>query len=214
MEWCDTVEDLCKREEYWIAKLDAMNPEVGYNKSPGGLSYPGSCSGWHQPETQKEKVSKALTGYKHSDISRQHFSEGQKNYISSLTEEERQIRTRGMVNYHKNNPETWATRTLKILCVETNKIYNSVDEASKDLKLYKISDCLHGRIDNDHGYHFILLEGKMINRVSKKVMCIETGEVFESSRIAEISKKCSHVSEVCKGNTNRKTAGGYHWMYI
>lgn len=48
---------------------------------------------------------------------------------------------------------------------------------------------------------------------SKKVLCIETGEVFESSREAERKTGVaqSHISSVCNGK--QKTAGGYHWTY-
>ena len=48
----------------------------------------------------------------------------------------------------------------------------------------------------------------------KKVLCVETGEIFES--IMEASRKTginsSHISKVCLGK--RKTTGGYHWEYL
>lgn len=45
----------------------------------------------------------------------------------------------------------------------------------------------------------------------KKVICIETGEVFRS--VAEACRWCksSKVGEVCRGQ--RKTAGRYNWKY-
>lgn len=58
--------------------------------------------------------------------------------------------------------------------------------------------------------------GTRIERVakslSKKVICIETNEVFESIKEAAktINYNC-HISDCCKGK--RKTAGGYHWAY-
>jgi hypothetical protein len=36
LERCENHEELCIREIYWIAELDAMNPEIGYNILPGG----------------------------------------------------------------------------------------------------------------------------------------------------------------------------------
>lgn len=47
----------------------------------------------------------------------------------------------------------------------------------------------------------------------KKVMCIETDEIFESITIASKNKKCKSgdISRVCKGKA--KTCGGYHWKY-
>lgn len=59
-------------------------------------------------------------------------------------------------------------------------------------------------------------KGKYINRkdISKKVMCVETGEVFDS--MAEASRQTgvyvSNISMVCNGK--RKNASGYHWSFV
>jgi len=58
-------------------------------------------------------------------------------------------------------------------------------------------------------------KGKNLNRkdLSKKVLCVETGEVFESAH--EASRKTGvdfgNISKVCLGKL--KTAGGYHWTF-
>lgn len=47
-----------------------------------------------------------------------------------------------------------------------------------------------------------------------KVICIETGEIFDSCHLAAAwmgRTRDGHIPEVCKGK--RKTAGGYHWKY-
>lgn len=55
---------------------------------------------------------------------------------------------------------------------------------------------------------------KIAKAKSKKVLCVETGELFES--IQDVYRKTgihqSSISAVCKGK--RKTAGGYHWKYL
>ena len=52
------------------------------------------------------------------------------------------------------------------------------------------------------------------NGNAKKVMCVETGEVFGCAREADIKlgvvKGC--VAHCAKGHT--KTAGGLHWLYV
>ena len=59
-------------------------------------------------------------------------------------------------------------------------------------------------------------EGKLINRKdqSKKVLCVETGEIFES--VAEVQRKTGiyhgNISKVCLGKL--KTTGGYHWQFF
>ena len=52
----------------------------------------------------------------------------------------------------------------------------------------------------------------------KAVICVETGEVFESISNAEVTLRDrgikvsgSHITSVCKGR--RKIAGGYSWQY-
>ena len=48
---------------------------------------------------------------------------------------------------------------------------------------------------------------------SKKVICLETGEVFDS--INDVQRKLgldqSHISKCCNGK--QQTCGGYHWMH-
>lgn len=48
---------------------------------------------------------------------------------------------------------------------------------------------------------------------SKKVLCVETGEVFESLGDAERKTGVHNqsISQVCRGK--RKTAGRFHWRY-
>lgn len=48
---------------------------------------------------------------------------------------------------------------------------------------------------------------------NKRVMCIETGEVFDSIREANVKYgfHISNICAVCKGK--QKTAYGYHWRY-
>ena len=62
------------------------------------------------------------------------------------------------------------------------------------------------------------LTEEQINRlrashVTVKVICIETGEIFNS--IKEASEKynifATHITRVCKGK--KKSCGGYHWKY-
>ena len=59
-------------------------------------------------------------------------------------------------------------------------------------------------------------KGKLINRKdqSKKVLCVETGEVFESAMEAyrKTGIDNSHISKACNGKY--KTTGGFHWKYV
>lgn len=50
--------------------------------------------------------------------------------------------------------------------------------------------------------------------MSRKTLCVETGEVYESAKAASLSTGITHsaICHVAKGE--RKTAGGYHWLYV
>ena len=77
----------------------------------------------------------------------------------------------------------------------------------------KISETRKGKHFSEE--HKRKMSEAMINRkdLSKKVLCVETGEVFESA--SEASRKTGihkgSISQVCLGK--RKTAGGYHWKF-
>ena len=47
---------------------------------------------------------------------------------------------------------------------------------------------------------------------SKKVICIETGQIFDSIKEAQAWLNKGDVCACVKGRT--KTAGGYHWQYV
>ena len=51
-------------------------------------------------------------------------------------------------------------------------------------------------------------------KISKKVMCVETNEIYNSIKEAAEAKKlqASHIGEVCSGK--RKTHGGYRWRFV
>jgi hypothetical protein len=59
-------------------------------------------------------------------------------------------------------------------------------------------------------------KGKNLNHkdLSKKVLCVETGEVFPSAMEAQrkMGVSQSNISAVCLGK--RKTIGGYHWRFL
>ena len=55
---------------------------------------------------------------------------------------------------------------------------------------------------------------KQIKKISKMVVCVENNAIYPSIKMASlltgIDKSC--ISKVCRGE--RKTAGGFHWMYV
>lgn len=54
------------------------------------------------------------------------------------------------------------------------------------------------------------------NAQKRAVRCVETGEVFRSTREVERQLHISHsgVARCCNGTPRYKTHGGYHWEYV
>ena len=70
----------------------------------------------------------------------------------------------------------------------------------------------HNKIDSKCKRHNEAMKNH--KSLSKKVLCVETGEVFESTHDAyrKTGIHPSHISRVCNGK--RKTASGYHWKFV
>lgn len=149
-----TKDEACQKEQELIKKYKSNDRNYGYNLSEGGES--GSKgSHWIMSKETKRKMSEKLKGHISWNKGMKYTKE-QKNKISIATKKAMQ------------NPE--------------------------------IKNKLHKK--------------KTINKNTwKKVVCVETNEIFESIIEASKNKKCkdSDISKVCKGK--RKTCGGYHWRY-
>ena len=123
-------------------------------------------------------------------------------------------------NYDKavaDETQTWEVHHRLESCFtqkflkEMNLYYDVEPEA-----LIFLTKSEHSKIDSKCKRHGEAQKGKLINRKdqSKKVLCVETGEIFESVREAERKTRISnsHISKVCKGKRN--IAGGYHWKWL
>ena len=110
----------------------------------------------------------------------------------------------------------------RVICIETKKVYASVEEASRDTgscasKIISVckgdrftTNNLHWAYYEDYNENYKIRNPKSL----RKVLCIETGEIYQSTLEASIAKKCdrSSILKCCK-NT-RKTCAGYHWKRL
>ena len=108
----------------------------------------------------------------------------------------------------------------KVYCVEQNKIYKStIDAALKNNlssgSIYNVCKRKSG-CHTCGGFHWCFadeMDGFALPR-KKKIMCVETGEIFDSCKIAGLSKNtnAAKIGAVCNGK--RKSAGDFHWKYM
>lgn len=115
-EILEEVEDLSKlneREKWWIATLDAQNPLIGYNRSPGG---DGGCT----PEAaRKGALTRQLRGHnKHSEETKRKMSE--------------KARGRKFSEAHKNNLKLRHRLRMTHVILKDDFTYQKIDGGLED----------------------------------------------------------------------------------
>ena len=119
-------------------------------------------------------------------------------------------------------------RSRIVICVETGEEFETVQKA---VKAYgkSVSAVLVGKCELAYGYHWVYKDDtEAFNKVKhlfksnykhrsqstkKPVLCIETGELFESKTTA-IKKYGSGIIPVLANKPGHKTAYGYRWRYL
>lgn len=110
----------------------------------------------------------------------------------------------------------------KVINVETGEIFNSIKSAAESVGKSRdvIWRALYGRIKTAGGYHWKFLSEYDEHEIlcdekpyRKPVMCIETGEIFPSARVAakSVGVSFSLISIALHGKC--KTAGGFRWKF-
>lgn len=107
----------------------------------------------------------------------------------------------------------------EVICVETGECFRTINEASEKYNICNSSivRVCKGKQETAGKLHWEYKNDKIIERknnsVKKKVICIQTGEIFNSE--TEASKKYkikpSGISACCRGVY--KSSGGFKWVY-
>lgn len=121
----------------------------------------------------------------------------------------------------------------KVICIETQIIYNSITEAGikNNINPTYIGSCANYKLKTVNGYHWSfydeaqkekytlenilkIIDDKMPNKLKKKVICKETQIIYNSTTEAAkaVGILPGNITNCAK--KNRKTAGGYHWEYV
>lgn len=107
-----------------------------------------------------------------------------------------------------------------IINIDTGESYEGIRTASRKTGIYRahISQVCHGKASTAGGYRWAFLDVDTCIRVQKslgkKVVNLDTGEVFNTIKEAAMSvgTSLSNISMVCRGETS--TAKGFHWAYV
>ena len=179
---CETEEEAYKKEEYYITLKDAVTSKSYYNLNGGGK---GCGSGENNPRYGKTS----------SDYQRMRASQVHKGRVKS--EKERCNISKSKMG--ENNPMYGKTFT------EEHK--RKLGDSRKGEKHWNYGNSMS---EENRKRLSDLWKGKRTggdNPFSKKVVCINTGEIFNS--VAEAGRKYNviggNISKCCKGK--RKSAG-------
>lgn len=196
-----TLEEAKQLEKELIIFFDTTNPKKGYNQTNGGEG----CKYVKYPISEKrlEKLRANWIGESNINAKSVICLETLKVY-STMKEAKEDTGASKITECVKGYPKHRTSGGYHWAYYDNTK-----DETFYiELLDYKIKDEKE-TIDN----YVKSRKGKKPLHTMKKVICVETNEVFESIRDAgnryNISFSC--ICMCCKGKS--KTAGGYHWAY-
>jgi len=127
LEYCNSFEDMCKREKYWIIKLDSINPKIGYNKViPTGEDY-----SYKWTDEMKQKHSEFMKKYWSDPENRKKLSEIKKKQYLDHPKWKKEHSKR-IKNYYIDHPKARDKASEK-----TKKQFSNLKEREKMRKIIK-----------------------------------------------------------------------------
>lgn len=213
-----TLEEALHLESEYIKLFDSNNPKHGYNRNSGGFGNIGrvytdedrkKLSEAHKnpSEETRQKISIAVKGRKVSDETREKMSNSRLGHsTSSGTKEKISQANTGKVRTDEVKKKI--SDSLKQFYANGGEPANKGKPLSQEAK-EKLRNKMVGRKRPTEIVEKMKLTGK-------KVICLETGEIFPTIKIAASEKgaNASAISNIICGQEHRKTSGGYHWaMY-
>lgn len=203
-------------EKEMIRKYDSTNPAKGYNCSIGGK---GGTLGVHLSKKTRKKMSKSHTGKKMSEetkkkLSAQRMGENNPNYGKvasdetkrkfresiqrSLTPERRAKMSEFMKNYMETHPE----------------LKKQTSERSKGENNYFYGKHLYGEANGNYGHKWTDEQKKtMSERVGNKILCVETGIIYDSQKEAALLNGLNPTT-FGKKLKEGKMYGWKHWRKL
>ena len=182
----DSAMDL---EKKCIAEYRSSEPEFGYNKTLGGES------GLKHTENVKKVISKKLKAYYSVP---EHKEKVSKRAIGHKHSEETKQK---MSEAHRNISDETRLK-LRLVMIGKKHPHSSGFRHSEETKRL-ISEKKRGKHFGGTG------------KKPQKVLCVETGIVYDSVKDASLKmslKDSSSIWKVCSGQ--RKKAYGYRWQYV
>lgn len=191
LEQAETKEALDVLEVEWISKLDARNPEVGYNIALGGKG----SSGYKHTEEYKQLMRELNLGKTMSEESRQKMRDAHKRNPRNFTEDYRQKLRESRARVIANG--TWAISENGLQYIREVCSRPKSEEHKKHLSEARINSGVAKGSNNPR---------------AKKIYCVETNTVYswagEAAKALGISIHC--IRQCRQGK--RDNVNGYHFI--
>lgn len=195
-------EKLNESEQFYIKLLRAY-PD-GYNLTPGGDAH---------SEEQNEITSKSTKARWAS------MTEEQRRAISDKCSAKAKAQWSAIPKEKRADMLVNARAALKTIekpermtCTKAKKIFDRINSQIKKAHRKEMERLEEKRIQSNP----YSLEMRRRRKVGKrKVLCVETGNTYESAHEASrVTGICRiNIVQVCNPNHYKVTAGGYHWRY-
>lgn len=108
-------------------------------------------------------------------------------------------------------------KECSVICVETAEVFSSIKEASKNKSdESNICKCCKGLKETHKGYHWEYYSNYREEHEIKQILCVETGEVFETA--VEAGKQFNstaasrYIRRCCKGEKDAYKR--LHWKFV
>lgn len=178
LAWCCTKEELEQTEIYWIAKLDAMNPRVGYNLTEGGrtnLGYRFSPEQLAKKKTRKGQKNSPETRKKISESNKKHFAENPRPSIPHTEETKLKI---GAAHKGKVISQKMRARLSAALSGENSPLYGVplTEEHKQKISKNRKGKCC-GPNHQDFGKHQTAERRANIGNANSGRTYINNGEI-------------------------------------
>ena len=224
----NSLEKAKEREIYWIDFYDSY--KNGYNSTMGGDNVSLERE-TNLPVYQLDYKLKIIAEYPTIAEAGRINNINPSGIMEAVRQNGNQISAGGyywclVKNYSQNWQPRQDLQKQAVICVETNQIFDSESEAANCIGVSQaaISACCHGKTITCKNKHWVFLTEydenweprKPIKKkypTSKKVVCLETKEVYESVSEAAYKNNTSRssIQRACKEN---RLANKKHFAYL
>lgn len=142
LEYC-SVEELDKRESYYIELYNTMNRNNGYNLKSGGQNGGSILSkmsreklsnsliqAFKNPKLREQSKKRALEQWSNPEIKKKIMGSGNGMYGKHHTEEAKK-----KISEANKGRKNWRRDCTPVFCVELNKVFEDATTASKELSI-------------------------------------------------------------------------------